>query len=69
MTVDERLVEFFIDTIQQKEREVKELRDALQRADWDKERMSKEVAVLDKAVNDLKNENKTLRVKLDELTA
>lgn len=69
MTVDERLVGFFIDTIQQKEREVKELRDALQRADWDKERMSKEVAVLDKAVNDLKNENKTLRVKLDELTA
>lgn len=69
MTVDERLVGFFIDTIQQKEREVKELRDALQRADWDKERMSKEIAALDKAVNNLKNENKTLRVKLDELTA
>lgn len=69
MTVDERLVGFFIDTIQQKEREVKELRDVLQRADWDKERMSKEIAALDKAVNDLKTENKTLRVKLDELTA
>ena len=69
MTVNERLIGFFIDTIQQKERELKELRDALQRADWDKDRMSKEITALDKAVTDLKNENKTLRVKLDELTA
>lgn len=63
-----KLIEYFMNTVKDKEREITNLREELQRNEWDLNRKRTEIQALNSALQKANEENKALQKRIDDIT-
>lgn len=63
-----KLIEYFMNTVKDKEREITNLHEELKRNEWDLNRMRTEIQALNSALQKANEENKVLQKRIDDIT-